>query len=144
MRRLIAAACAAALMAGAAGLALAIPGFALIGLSRHPLVLFAGVGLMGVGTGFAQPSITALASLYAPADRQGGMMAIASSMTLLGNLLGPVIGGVIAGTFGITTSFIANSCMLVFMSLMIWKYLGPDSAQAPASVPGADSVSPTE
>jgi DHA1 family multidrug resistance protein-like MFS transporter len=99
---------------------------------------------LGFARGGILPTLYALTSIYSPADRQGGMMAIASSMTLLGNLLGPVIGGVIAGTFGITTSFIANSCMLVCMSLMIWKYLGPDSAQTPASVPGADSVSPTE
>lgn len=99
---------------------------------------------LGFARGGILPTLYALTSIYSPADRQGGMMAIASSMTLLGNLLGPVIGGVIAGTFGITISFVANSCMLLFMSLMIWKYLGPDSTHAPASVTGADPVSPTE
>jgi DHA1 family multidrug resistance protein-like MFS transporter len=99
---------------------------------------------LGFARGGILPTLYALTSIYSPADRQGGMMAIASSMALLGNLLGPVIGGVIAGTFGITTSFVANSCMLLFMSLMIWKHLGPDTTHAPASVAGADGVSPTE
>jgi DHA1 family multidrug resistance protein-like MFS transporter len=74
----------------------------------------------------------ALTSLFSPPERRGGMIAIASSLTILGNMLGPVIGGFIAGRFGITASFVANSCMLVTASLVVRKYLSdPPAAQVP-------------
>jgi MFS family permease len=44
-------------------------------------------------------------------------------MTILGNMIGPMIGGFVAGHFGITASFVANSCMLLGMSLVIRKNL---------------------
>jgi MFS family permease len=49
-------------------------------------------------------------------------MAIASSMTILGNMLGPTIGGFVAGEFGITASFVTNSLLLVTLSVLIWKF----------------------
>ncbi len=104
--------------------------FILVGLcyAGHLLV----VDLFQLGTlraflGFAQggilPTLFALTGLYAPAERQGGMMAIASSMTVIGNLLGPTIGGLIAGHYGIRAGFVANSILLVAMGTVVWRYL---------------------
>ena len=53
-------------------------------------------------------------------------MAIASSLTLFGNMIGPLAGGYIAGHFGIAASFIVNSCMLLTMGLVVWMYLSDD------------------
>jgi MFS family permease len=68
------------------------------------------------------PSLYSLTSLYAPSERRGGMMGVASSLTVLGNMLGPTIGGFVAGRFGIAVSFVVNSCMLLTMSAVVWKY----------------------
>jgi DHA1 family multidrug resistance protein-like MFS transporter len=78
---------------------------------------------LGFARGGVLPTLYSLTSYYAPAERRGGMIAIASSLTILGNMLGPVIGGFVAGHFGITASFVANSCMLLVSSFMVWKYL---------------------
>lgn len=78
---------------------------------------------LGFARGGILPTLYALTGLYAPADRQGGMMAIASSMTLLGNLLGPTIGGFIAGHYGIHASFMANSILLLVTGAAVWRYL---------------------
>jgi len=78
---------------------------------------------LGFARGGILPALYALAGLYAPADRQGGIMAIASSMTILGNLIGPTVGGLIAGHFGISGTFVANSIMLVAMGTIVWRYL---------------------
>jgi DHA1 family multidrug resistance protein-like MFS transporter len=78
---------------------------------------------LGFARGGILPALYALAGLYAPADRQGGIMAIASSMTILGNLIGPTVGGLIAGHFGISGTFVANSIMLVAMGAIVWRYL---------------------
>lgn len=100
---------------------------------------------LGFARGGVLPALYSLTSLYAPADRRGGMMAIASSLTILGNMLGPVIGGMVAGHFGITASFIANSCLLVGTSVVIWKYLDDDSgARTQADPPAGDgTIAPT-
>ena len=122
--------------------------FILVGVSYagHLLV----VDLFQLGTlraflGFAQggilPTLFALTGLYAPAERQGGMMAIASRMTVIGNLLGPTIGGLVAGHYGIRAGFVANSILLVAMGTVVWRYLdaGP---RRPITSP--QTISPEE
>ncbi len=106
-------------------IALAVVGIAYAG---HIIVrdLFQ-LGFLRAFLGFARggvlPTLYSLTSFYAPHERRGGMIAIASSLTILGNMLGPVIGGFVAGHFGITASFVANSCMLLVSSFIVWKYL---------------------
>ena len=63
-------------------------------------------------------------------------MSIASSLTILGNMLGPVVGGLVAGHYGITASFVVNSAMLLLLSVVVWKYLAeasPPSGEIPPS-----------
>ncbi len=85
--------------------------------------------------GFAQagvlPALYSLTNINTPPERRGGIIAVASSMTILGNMIGPMIGGFVAGHFGITASFVANSCMLIGMSLVIRRNL-TDAARNPA------------
>jgi DHA1 family multidrug resistance protein-like MFS transporter len=97
---------------------------------------------LGFARGGVLPALYSLTSLYAPPERRGGMMAIASSMTILGNMLGPVIGGFVAGRFGITALFVVNSCMLVITSLIVWRFLAePDGVheQPGPAVPSPSS-----
>jgi len=101
--------------------------------------------------GFAQagvlPALYSLTNINTPPERRGGIIAVASSMTILGNMIGPMIGGFVAGHFGITASFVANSCMLIGMSLVIRRNLTdtavsrnapPGPAPVPAPVIGRD------
>ncbi len=99
---------------------------------------------LGFARGGILPTLYALTSVFTPPERQGGMMAIASSMTLLGNLLGPAMGGILAGAFGISAPFIANGILLLSMSYIVWTRLldpGMEAAHAPGI---AEPVSPTE
>jgi DHA1 family multidrug resistance protein-like MFS transporter len=95
--------------------------------------------------GFAQagvlPALYSLTNLNAPPERRGGIIAVASSMTVLGNMIGPMIGGFVAGHFGITASFVANSCMLIGMSLIVRRNLtDAPVAQASLTVPKPTTV----
>jgi DHA1 family multidrug resistance protein-like MFS transporter len=98
------------------------------------------LALLRAFLGFAQggilPALYSLTGLYAPPERSSGMMAIASSMTILGNMLGPVIGGFVAGHFGITASFVVNSCMLVTAGVIVWKNLDESTGRTPARAAG--------
>jgi DHA1 family multidrug resistance protein-like MFS transporter len=78
---------------------------------------------LGFARGGVLPTLYSLTSLYSPPERRGGMMAIASSLVILGNMIGPIIGGFVAAHFGITASFLTNSCMLVAAGVIVWKYL---------------------
>ena len=95
--------------------------------------------LLGFARGGVLPALYALATVYSPQERRGGMMSIASSLTILGNMLGPVVGGLVAGHFGIISSFIVNSAMLLVLSFVVWKYLTeaspPPGENPPTEVP---------
>ena len=95
---------------------------------------------LGFVLGGVLPTLYSLTNLYSPPERRGGMIAIASSMTVIGNLFGPVLGGFLAGNFGITTSFVVNSCMLVAMSYIIWKYLADEPQKATPVLQTVDSL----
>jgi DHA1 family multidrug resistance protein-like MFS transporter len=104
-------------------------GLAVVGLAyaAHLLVKdLIQLGILRAILGFARggflPSLYSMTSLYAPAERRGGIMAIASSMTILGNMSGPIVGGIVAGHFGISASFLVNSCLLLATSAFLWRF----------------------
>jgi DHA1 family multidrug resistance protein-like MFS transporter len=93
---------------------------------------------LGLAGGSILPALYSLTSLFAPPERRGGMVAIASSLTVLGNLIGPIVGGFVAGHYGITASFAVNSSMLVLTSLVVWRYLAdvpPASGEVRTDIP---------
>ena len=92
---------------------------------------------LGFARGGVLPALYSLTSLYAPPKRRGGIIAIASSLTLLGNTLGPTIGGLVAANFGIMTSFAVNSCMLIAISIFLWNYLSESPAKKTLAVESA-------
>lgn len=77
--------------------------------------------VLGIGRGGVLPALYSLANLHAPPERKGGIIAIASSMTILGNMLGPVLGGFVAAHTGIREMFLVNSALALVVALVIWK-----------------------
>ena len=59
------------------------------------------------------------------------MIAIASSMTILGNMLGPVLGGLVASVTGIREMFLVNSVLALLVSFVIWKQMEEPGKQQP-------------
>jgi DHA1 family multidrug resistance protein-like MFS transporter len=122
---------------GAVGLAYA--GHLLVRDLVQLAVLRAFLGFM---RGAILPTLYSMTSVFAPPERRGGMIAIASSMTVFGNMLGPTIGGFIAGHYGITASFLANSILLVSTALLVWKYLDDNQERTGPSVSGLGASEP--
>ena len=81
--------------------------------------------VFGFASGGVLPALYSLTSVCSPPERRGGMMATASSFTIVGNMLGPVLGGFIAGKFGFSVSFAVNSAILIAMSVVVSRYLVP-------------------
>jgi DHA1 family multidrug resistance protein-like MFS transporter len=89
--------------------------------------------VLGFARGGVLPALYSLTSLHAPSERRSGMIAIASSMTILGNMIGPVIGGYVAGHFGIRSMFIVNSLLALLVSAMIWKMMAEPAKEKPST-----------
>jgi len=96
---------------------------------------------LGFARGAVLPGLYSLVSIHAPAERRGGMMAIASSLTLLGNTIGPLLGGFTASRFGIRMPFIVASLILMFLCIFLRKEMA--NTQPGGRTPFTESTSET-
>lgn len=102
-----------------------------IAYSFHLIVpnLFALTGLralLGFARGGVLPALYSLTNLHAPSDRKSGMMGIASSLTIFGNMVGPILGGMIGGRLGVRACFAFSSVLLIITTIAVWKYMKDD------------------
>jgi MFS family permease len=73
-----------------AGLILTVAGMLITGFAPTLLWLYAGLLLLGAGSGLVNPSISALVSLYSDADQQGRMLGVFRSLGSLARGLAPL------------------------------------------------------
>ena len=92
----------------------------LVPASHSVPVLFAICGLMAVGMGFNNPSLTSAVSRLSDPAEQGGMLGLAQSLAALGRIVGPAWGGFLFDWAGITVPFLSAALiMTVALSLAI-------------------------
>jgi DHA1 family multidrug resistance protein-like MFS transporter len=91
-----------------------VPGLYVLGVLRAAL---------GWARGGILHALYSLAALRAPENRRSGLMGIASSLAILGNMIGPLVGGAIAGSFGISMVFVVNSSLFFGIAFVVMKYL---------------------
>lgn len=117
------------------GFALTLIGFALIALVDHyptlPL-LIVGVTFQALGTGLVFPGLATLASLAAPADRQGYAMGTFRSASAFGRAIGPLIAAVAYFLVSPAAPYWLGALGML-IPLWLVSRLGPP---APAAVPG--------
>lgn len=88
------------------------------------LLVLGGVrAFLGLSRGGILHALYALTSQYAPSNRKGGLISIASSMTIFGNMVGPLLGGMVASVAGIAGVFYVNSLLFFMTGFIVWKYL---------------------
>jgi MFS family permease len=95
------------------GIALLVPGFALVGASSWRGELYLGLFLLATGSALAFPSLSALVSRYAPAADQGLALGSFRSMGSLSRALGPVLGGLIYWYAGSAAPYYAGAALLL-------------------------------
>ncbi len=104
----------------AAGLALVLAAMFAIGFAGTVPALFAGLTLMAVGSGLINPSLTALVSLFARADRQGETLGIFRSLGSLGRAVGPLLASFVFWWFGSQVSYaLAGVLMLIPLGICL-------------------------
>ena len=120
-------------------IALGIVGLCYVGhiVARNLVQIVVLRAVLGFVRGGVLPALYSMTSFLSPPERRSGIIAIASSLTILGNMMGPVLGGAVAGHFGIAAPFVANSILLVMTALWVWKYLDdrpPSEDRTPPAV----------
>ena len=83
------------------------------------------LGVLRAALGFARGGILhalySVTSLRSPSDRKSGLIGIAASLAILGNMIGPLLGGMIAGQFSMYSVFAVNSALFLFGCYIAWR-----------------------
>jgi predicted MFS family arabinose efflux permease len=78
-----------------------------------PTLLLA-LGLLALGMGFNNPSLSSMVSKLSDADDQGGTLGLASSLASLGRVVGPAWGGYLYDGYGMTTPYLGAAALMCF------------------------------
>jgi DHA1 family multidrug resistance protein-like MFS transporter len=79
--------------------------------------------LLGLCIGGVMPSLFSFINKCIPENKKGGVMGIASSFTMLGNLVGPISSGFIASVTSINFMFILSGIILAASAILAYYKL---------------------
>jgi MFS transporter, DHA1 family, multidrug resistance protein len=96
--------------------------------------------LLGFSLGGVLPSLYTFINKNTPVERKGGVMGIASSFTLFGNLLGPLSSGYIASYTSIDFIFILSGIILAIGSLFVYLKFRKKPQEISQPIDDADKV----
>lgn len=98
------------------GLVAVVPALVLVGLAGYrqstPL-LYAGLLLLAVGAAQATPCLTALVSVYTPAEEQGRVLGIFRSLGALARAIGPLFAAALYWWIGPTVAYCVGGAFVV-------------------------------
>jgi multidrug resistance protein len=94
--------------------------------------LLAALGLLAIGMGFNNPSMSAMVSKLSGADDQGGTLGLASSLASLGRVVGPAWGGYLYDAYGMTTPYVSASVLMFVAFVVSWVGLRRHAAGLPS------------
>jgi DHA1 family multidrug resistance protein-like MFS transporter len=79
--------------------------------------------LLGFGFGAMMPLLFTLISNNVSFERKGGVLGVASSFQIFGNMTGPIIGGYAAGVTGLKSSFVFTGLIFLIIASIIFTKL---------------------
>lgn len=103
----------------AQGLGLLIPGLALIAFASTGFLLYAGLFFLACGSAMAIPTLTSLASLYAPSENQGEVLGVFRSLGSLGRVFGPVIASLLYWRHGSAAPYLLGAALMLLPILIV-------------------------
>ena len=89
------------------------------GFVTTPLQLIVLRALQGFCLGGILPALYSYVSKYAPIERRGGVMGIASSVNVLASMIGPTVGGAIAAQVGLRANFFVTGALMLPTVLVV-------------------------
>ncbi|MGZ4106118.1 MAG: MFS transporter [Tumebacillaceae bacterium] len=104
-----------------AGLSLVLV-YALGAIVQNPWEMLGVRVLHGLVSGFVPASI-AIVATNTPEEHMGWSLGVMETAGATGSILGPLIGGGLSAVFGMRLSFVVASVMILFASLLVWKFV---------------------
>jgi len=104
--------------------------YALQGFATNPYHLLILRAALGFFLGGILPTLYAIISQHSPLTRRGGIMGIASSSTVLGNMVGPISGGYIAAHISIASCFFITGGILLAAAIVVQRRLNDFGEEA--------------
>ena len=80
--------------------------------------LLVALGLLAMGMGFNNPSLSSMVSKLSHEDDQGGILGLASSLASLGRVVGPAWGGSLYDAYGMTTPYL-SAAGVMFVAFVV-------------------------
>ncbi|MEM7164948.1 MAG: MFS transporter [Planctomycetota bacterium] len=114
-----------------AGLVILAPGLFLLASAHSAGAVYLGLVPLAVGSALAIPSLTALASLFAPPERQGAALGAFRSLGALARAIGPIAAGLAYWRYGSALPYQIGGAMLV-LPLVILAFLPQPTKRAAA------------
>lgn len=88
-----------------------------LAVSHGTGLFYTGLFFLGFGVGCASPSLSALVSLYSPAERQGAELGAFRSIGALGRAIGPIFGAGLFWKLGSQTAYVTGAVLLLIAAL---------------------------
>ncbi len=88
-------------------------GIGLVPFAWSVPTLLVALGVLAVGMGFNNPSLTSMVSRLSDPDDQGGILGLASSLASLGRVFGPAWGGFLYDSYGMTPPYLSASGLML-------------------------------
>jgi len=93
-------------------------GFIGLALAKNAPQLYGSLAFIGIGSGFANTSLSSLVSLYCKSDEQGHALGIYRSLGSLSRSLGPLWAGVVFFTFHSAPTYFTTACLMIVPFLL--------------------------
>jgi DHA1 family tetracycline resistance protein-like MFS transporter len=101
--------------AGAAIIGIGLLGLAFAGALWEVLVV---TGLLAIGMGLLNPSVTSLVSREAGAEERGGIMGVSQSASSLARILGPAVAGAVFSLWGRDAPYVLGALLMAAVVAM--------------------------
>ncbi|MFO7445673.1 MAG: MFS transporter [Ignavibacteriaceae bacterium] len=88
-----------------------------------PFILIPVRIMLGFGIGALMPLLFTAISTNITVDRRGGVLGVASSFQIIGNMVGPIAGGLSVGLFGLRFSFLLTGTFYLLLCIMSFLYV---------------------
>lgn len=98
------------------GLFMVMPALAIVGLAGHlqsALLLYTGLFFLAAGAAQATPCLTALVSVYTPAEDQGRVLGIFRSLGALARAIGPLFAALLYWSIGPTIAYCLGGAFVI-------------------------------
>ncbi|MCW5824327.1 MAG: MFS transporter [Cyanobacteria bacterium TGS_CYA1] len=109
------------------GTALIALGLLATPISQNPVILYAALAVLALGSGINTPANQSILSKLAPSDTAGGVLGVGQSLSTLGRILGPIVGCYVFEKLGAQSPYMIGAATMVIAFVL--GFMLPEPSQ---------------